>query len=84
MFNFSDIFRAIQFCAMNTKSSIILKLPKCMVSDHWSLNLKWVKQTLADWVYWKESSEVQILQGLGESRNFENFLKFAAFEITEF
>ena len=30
-FNFSNIFRAMQSCAMNAKSRIIPKLPKSMV-----------------------------------------------------
>ena len=31
-FDFSNLFRAIQSCAMNAKSSIILKFPKSMVT----------------------------------------------------
>ena len=31
-FDFSDIFRTVQSCAMNAKSRIILKLPNGMVT----------------------------------------------------
>ena len=47
-FDFPNLFRAMQSCAMSAKSSIILNFPRV-----WSHDLKWVKQTLADSVYGK-------------------------------
>ena len=45
-FDFSNIFCAMESCAMSTKSYIILSFPGI-----WSHDLKWVKQTVADEVY---------------------------------